>query len=204
MTEVQAEAVVRLQLGQLAGLERDEIFKEYNDLRQKILGYETLLSDDRNVRAVIREELVELSTKYGNDRRTEITGEVARLDLAGVDGAAEHLASRPGDEGAAAGRNELVGGQPPIGTSVDHGRRITAIGHGGQCRIGRSGAHREAVVAGGASVRSGSRSGVVIASWAIRRKSPNDITGISSWPSLATVGVPSSIRIATIRSGWPG
>ncbi|MBI1914081.1 MAG: DNA gyrase subunit A, partial [Planctomycetes bacterium] len=81
MTEAQAEAVVRLQLGQLAGLERDEIFKEYNDLRQKILGYEALLSDDRNVRAVIREELVELRTKYGDDRKTEITGEVARLDL---------------------------------------------------------------------------------------------------------------------------
>jgi DNA gyrase subunit A len=81
MTEAQAEAVVRLQLGQLAGLERDEIFKEYNDLRQKILGYETLLSDDRNVRAVIREELVELRTRYGDDRKTEITGEVARLDL---------------------------------------------------------------------------------------------------------------------------
>ncbi|HKB38667.1 MAG TPA: DNA gyrase C-terminal beta-propeller domain-containing protein, partial [Gemmataceae bacterium] len=81
MTEAQAEAVVRLQLGQLAGLERDEIFKEYNDLRQKILGYERLLSDDRNVRAVIREELVGLSDKYGDERRTAIEGEVARLDL---------------------------------------------------------------------------------------------------------------------------
>src|SRR5262249_13681665 len=81
MTEAQAEAVVRLQLGQLAGLERDEIFKEYNDLRQKILGYERLLSDDRNVRAVIREELVGLRDKYGDERRTAIEGEVARLDL---------------------------------------------------------------------------------------------------------------------------
>ena len=46
MTEAQAEAVVRLQLGQLAALERDEIVKEYNELREKIRGYETLLSDD--------------------------------------------------------------------------------------------------------------------------------------------------------------
>ena len=44
MTEAQAEAVVRMQLGQLAQLERDEIIKEYNDLRDKIHGYETLLS----------------------------------------------------------------------------------------------------------------------------------------------------------------
>ena len=38
MTEVQADAVVRLQLGQLAALERDEILKEYNGLRGKIIG----------------------------------------------------------------------------------------------------------------------------------------------------------------------
>ena len=40
MTEAQAEAVVRMQLGQLAALERDEIVKEYNDLRGQIIGYE--------------------------------------------------------------------------------------------------------------------------------------------------------------------
>ena len=45
MTEAQAEAVVRLQLGQLAALERDEILKEYNDLRGKIRGYEELLGE---------------------------------------------------------------------------------------------------------------------------------------------------------------
>ena len=47
MTEAQAEAVVRLQLGQLAALERDEILKEYNDLREQIRGYEELLADER-------------------------------------------------------------------------------------------------------------------------------------------------------------
>ena len=45
MTEAQAEAVVRMQLGQLAALERDEIIKEYNDLRGKIVGYEELLGE---------------------------------------------------------------------------------------------------------------------------------------------------------------
>ena len=47
MTEAQAEAVVRMQLGQLAALERDEILKEYNDLRGQILGYEELLSSEQ-------------------------------------------------------------------------------------------------------------------------------------------------------------
>ena len=75
MTEEQAEAVVRLQLGQLAALERDEIFKEYGGLRAKINEYETLLSDQKNILAVVRKDLVEISNKYGEDRRTTIIDE---------------------------------------------------------------------------------------------------------------------------------
>ena len=67
-TEAQVESIVRMQLGQLAGLERDEIFKEYNDLRAKIIGYERLLGEDANVKAVIRADLVEMSNKYGDER----------------------------------------------------------------------------------------------------------------------------------------
>ena len=84
MTEVQADAVVRLQLGQLAALERDEIIKEYNELREKITGYEQLLSNERNILEVVKRDLGELRDKYGDDRRTEITGEAPRqtdLDL---------------------------------------------------------------------------------------------------------------------------
>lgn len=82
MTEAQADAVVRLQLGQLAALERDEIFKEYNDLRQKIVGYEELLASDKNILAVIRKDLTELRDKYGDERKTEIRDEeVAHLDM---------------------------------------------------------------------------------------------------------------------------
>jgi DNA gyrase subunit A len=81
MTEAQAEAVVRMQLGQLAALERDEILKEYNDLRGKIQSYEQLLGSEQNIREVIKSDLRELRDKYGDDRKTEITGEVGRLDL---------------------------------------------------------------------------------------------------------------------------
>ncbi|MGH7171470.1 MAG: DNA gyrase C-terminal beta-propeller domain-containing protein, partial [Gemmataceae bacterium] len=81
MTEAQTEAVVRMQLGQLAALERDEILKEYNDLRDKILGYELLLSNEQNIREVIKKDLRDLRDKYGDERKTEITGEVGRLDL---------------------------------------------------------------------------------------------------------------------------
>ncbi len=85
MSEEQAEAVVRLQLGQLAALERDEIFKEYGNLRKQIVEHETLLGDERNILAVIRKDMVEVKDKYGDDRRTQImeaaVGEVRFEDL---------------------------------------------------------------------------------------------------------------------------
>jgi DNA gyrase subunit A len=81
MTEAQADAVVRLQLGQLAALERDEIFKEYNDLRTKIQGYEALLSDEQNIKALIKDDLRALRDRYGEERRTDITGEAPKLDF---------------------------------------------------------------------------------------------------------------------------
>jgi DNA gyrase subunit A len=82
MTEAQAEAVVRMQLGQLARLQRDEIMKEYNDLRAKIRGYEQLLGTQGNILGVIKKDLKELRDKYGEDRKTEITGEAARVTRA--------------------------------------------------------------------------------------------------------------------------
>jgi DNA gyrase subunit A len=79
MTEAQAEAVVRMQLGQLAALERDEVMREFADLRRKIGEYERLLGDEQNILAVVKADLVEMRDKYGDDRRTEITGEVGRV-----------------------------------------------------------------------------------------------------------------------------
>lgn len=81
MTEQQAEAVVRLQLGQLAALERDEILKEYSTLREQIIGYERLLSDEKNIYEVIRKDLEELRDKYGDERKTEISEEGGDVNL---------------------------------------------------------------------------------------------------------------------------
>src|SRR5205085_6893526 len=75
MTEAQAEAIVRMQLGQLAALERDEILREYHDLRGQIRGYEELLGSERNILAVIRADLETLRDKYGEERKTQIINE---------------------------------------------------------------------------------------------------------------------------------
>jgi len=82
MTEIQAEAVVNLRLGQLAALERDEIFKEYSDLRGQIRSYEELLSNEQNIRSVIRADTEMLRDKYGEERKTQINDAPAdRLTL---------------------------------------------------------------------------------------------------------------------------
>src|SRR5262249_55092562 len=84
MTEAQAEAVVRMQLGQLARLQRDEVMREYADLRTKGREYEEFLSSPHGISDVIKADLKEMREKYGNDRLTRIEGETAhltRLDL---------------------------------------------------------------------------------------------------------------------------
>jgi DNA gyrase subunit A len=90
MTEAQAEAVVRLQLGQLAALERDEIFKEYNELRKQIVAYEELLAAERNILQVIRKDLEGLRDKYGDERRTQIIDQPLK-DIALEDLIAEEM-----------------------------------------------------------------------------------------------------------------
>jgi DNA gyrase subunit A len=81
MTDAQAEAVVRLQLGQLAALERDEIFREYANLRDQINAHESILSDEANIRAVVRKDMEELQTKYGDERKTEVSDEGGSVNL---------------------------------------------------------------------------------------------------------------------------
>ena len=81
MTEVQAEAVVRLQLGQLANLERDEILKEFNTLRGAIRGYEELLGDPAKIFAIIRTDLETIRDKFGTPRLTEISDDGGDVDM---------------------------------------------------------------------------------------------------------------------------
>ncbi len=81
----QAEAIVSMQLGSLANLEREQLHEEYVGLLADIAEYLALLSDEANLRAVVRSDMLEIEEKYGNPRRTEISteeiGHVDREDL---------------------------------------------------------------------------------------------------------------------------
>jgi DNA gyrase subunit A len=71
----QAEAIVSMQLGSLANLERENLQGEHRQLLADIFGYKRLLSGEGNIRAVIREEMAELKKKFPDKRRTEISDE---------------------------------------------------------------------------------------------------------------------------------
>ncbi len=72
LTEIQANAILAMQLRTLAGLERKKIEDEYEELQKLIKQLEGILSSEANILKVIREELVEMKEKYGDKRRTQI------------------------------------------------------------------------------------------------------------------------------------
>jgi DNA gyrase subunit A len=81
LTQVQAEAIGRLQLIQLVGLEIEKLVNEYREVAEEIEGYEAILRDENLVMDIIREDTLEMKDKYGDDRRTEITGGVGAFNM---------------------------------------------------------------------------------------------------------------------------
>src|SRR5690606_26429135 len=77
----QAEAIVSMQLGSLANLERERLGGEHRKLLEDIGGYLHLLADEAHILAVIREDMLHLKNKFGNPRRTDISD----LELTNVD-----------------------------------------------------------------------------------------------------------------------
>ena len=83
--ELQARAILNMQLRQLAALERQKIIDEADELEKQILEYQRIIGDEAAQRAIVSEELDEIVAKYGDDRRTEILlgfdGDVSVEDL---------------------------------------------------------------------------------------------------------------------------
>ena len=75
LTAVQAEAILRMTLGQLVNLEQEKLGGEYGELLTEIAEYVRILGDEANIYAIIRADLVEMGRKLGDERRTEISGE---------------------------------------------------------------------------------------------------------------------------------
>ena len=79
--EIQADAIVKMRLGQLAGLERQKIEDELAELRLKIAELESILADERKIRGIVKDECLKMRDKYGDDRRTEISAVSGEVDI---------------------------------------------------------------------------------------------------------------------------
>ncbi len=75
LTSVQTDSILKMTLGQLAGLEQEKLANEHAEILKEIQEYRRILSDPANIYAIIREDLVDIAKRYGNDRVTEITDE---------------------------------------------------------------------------------------------------------------------------------
>ena len=80
LTEIQAKAILQMQLRRLTGLERDKIETEYNELLVTIADLKDILSNESRIHEIIRNELNEVKEKYGDSRRTEISDEGMEMD----------------------------------------------------------------------------------------------------------------------------
>ena len=72
LTDAQAQAIVDMRLRALTGLEREKLEAEYKELMEKIAELKAILADEKKLLGVIREEIMIISDKYGDERRTSI------------------------------------------------------------------------------------------------------------------------------------
>ncbi len=75
LTPVQAEAILKMTLGQLVNLEQERLGGQYRELLEEIKEYLRILGEDGAIERIIREDLSDIRDKYADKRRTEITGE---------------------------------------------------------------------------------------------------------------------------------
>jgi DNA gyrase subunit A len=81
LSETQADAILKMRLQSLTGLERDKIEKEYNELQEKIAYYRSILTDETKLLEIIKEEIIDLKNKYNDERRTSIEAGVTDLEI---------------------------------------------------------------------------------------------------------------------------
>ena len=81
LDEVQAQAILDMQLKRLQGLDREKLQAEYNELEERISYYRQVLGDENLVKQILKEELRALADKYGDDRITEIQDVEDDIDI---------------------------------------------------------------------------------------------------------------------------
>ena len=81
LSEVQAQAILDMRLKALQGLDREKLEKEFHELEEKIAYYNRVLSDENLVKEILKEELIAIAEKFGDDRKTEIQDVEDEIDI---------------------------------------------------------------------------------------------------------------------------
>ena len=81
LSDVQAQAILDMRLKALQGLDREKLQAEYNELLEKIAYYNELLADPVKLQSVLREELIEIRDRFGDERKTEIQDVEDEIDI---------------------------------------------------------------------------------------------------------------------------
>ncbi len=81
MTPIQAKAILELRLQRLTALEREKILEEYKNLLKDIARFQEILASERLVLEIIKEELTEIQTQFGDARRSEIVEETREINI---------------------------------------------------------------------------------------------------------------------------
>ena len=81
LSDVQAQAILEMQLQRLTALERGKIEKEYLELIKKIEMFKAILKSEKKILEIVKNEVLELKKKYGDERRTEIVAKAEDIDI---------------------------------------------------------------------------------------------------------------------------
>ena len=81
LDDIQAQAILDMRLKALQGLDREKLENEYKELEERIAYFQKLLSDEAMLRGVLKDELIAIRDKYGDDRKTEIQDVEDELDI---------------------------------------------------------------------------------------------------------------------------
>ncbi|MBQ2893451.1 MAG: DNA topoisomerase 4 subunit A, partial [Oscillospiraceae bacterium] len=81
LDDVQAQAILDMRLKALQGLDREKLQAEFDELQQRITYYQELLADPAKMRGVLRDELIEIRDKFGDERKTEIQDVEDEIDI---------------------------------------------------------------------------------------------------------------------------
>ena len=80
LSEVQSQAILDMRLAKITGLEIDKLNEEYEQLKKDIEYYNSILNSKSKLMSVIREEIVDIKTRYGDERKTEIADNIDDID----------------------------------------------------------------------------------------------------------------------------